>query len=395
MYSVPLIDSVHCFCVNDRRKRLFENMWPLEQGVAYNSYLIVDQKTALIDTIEGGSASDYFDRIEELLQGRQLNYLIINHMEPDHSGEIFNVVQHFPGVQIVGNAQTFKILEGYWNVGDNRLLVSDGQTLDLGNHTLKFVLTPWVHWPETMMTYDQTHQILFTGDAFGGFGTLDGTVFDDEANFDFYEDEMRRYYSNIVGKYSNMVQKAFAKLEGVPVRAIAPTHGLIWRKNPQKVMELYNRWSLYQAQEGVVIVFASMYGNTQTMADYLARRVVEGGVRDVRVFDVSKTHVSHLINKVWQFNGLLLGSCAYNGQMFPLMEQLTNELQHLGVKNRHLGLFGSYSWSGGGVKNLMNYAQASGLHLVAEPVDMRGRPSHSKLSPLDALANSMVEAVKS
>lgn len=394
MYTVPFIGKVYCIGVNDRHKHLFENIWPLERGVAYNSYLVVDEKTALIDTVEDRAAGSYIERIEELLNGRKLDYLIINHMEPDHSGEIFNVLKHFEGVTIVGNAKTFKIIEAYWGVTTNLREVADGETLNLGHHNLKFIYTPWVHWPETMMTYDTTDKILFSADAFGSFGTLDGGIFDDEVNFDFYEDEMRRYFSNIVGKYCNMVQKAFAKLAGVPVNAIAPTHGLVWRTNPQKVLNLYNKWSLYEATRGVVIIYASMYGNTEEMADYLARQIAVSGVPNVRVFDVSKTHISYLISEIWKYNGLVLGSCAYNGQMYPLMEQLTRELQHMGVKNKHLGLFGSYSWNGGGVRNLVKYAEESGLNLVAEPVDIYGRPNAQKMQPLVALANKMVAAVK-
>lgn len=394
MYTAPFLGKVYCVGVNDRRKHLFENIWPLERGVAYNSYVIVDEKTALIDTVEGRVAGGYIERIEELLNGRQLDYLIINHMEPDHSGEIFDIVKRFPDIKLVGNAKTFKIIEAYWGITSNLMEVADGDALNLGYHNLKFVYTPWVHWPETMMTYDTTHKILFSGDAFGSFGTLDGGIFDDEINFDFYEDEMRRYYSNIVGKYSNMVQKAFAKLQGVAVGAIAPTHGPVWRTNPQKVLDLYNGWSLYQSVEGVVIVYASMYGNTEQMADYLARQIAINGVKNIRVFDVSKTHISHLISEIWKYSGLILGSCAYNGQMYPLMEQLSRELVHMSIKNKHLGLFGSYSWNGGGVRNLLKFAEESELNLVTEPVEIYGKPNSQKLQPMDLLAKRMADAIK-
>lgn len=393
MYTVPVTSKIHWIGVNDRRKHLFENIWPLDRGVAYNSYLIVDEKTALVDTIEDRAAGNYIERIEKLLNGKKLDYLIINHMEPDHSGEIKEIIDRFKGVQLVGNSKTFKIVEAYWGINDNLLEVADGQMLDLGHHKLQFVMTPWVHWPETMMTYDTTEKVLFSGDAFGSFGTLDGGIFDDEINFDFYEEEMRRYYSNIVGKYSNMVQKAFAKLKGVDIKVIAATHGPIWRTNPQKVIGLYDRWSRYEAQEGVVIAFASMYGNTETMADYLARGIAQAGVKNIRIHDVSKTHISHLINEVWKYRGLVLGSCAYNGEMHPLMEQLTRELQHLGIKERQLGLFGSYSWNGGGVKNLLKYAEGSGLKLVAEPAEIFGKPSIEKMQKLDVIAAAMAKAV--
>jgi len=393
-YTVPVVGKVHWIGVNDRRKRLFENIWPLDRGVSYNSYLIVDEKTVLVDTIEDRAAGNYIERIEALLNGRSLDYLIINHMEPDHSGEIKDILDHFKGVKLVGNAKTFKMVEAYWGVKDNLVEVKDGDTLDLGHHKLKFVMTPWVHWPETMMTYDQTEQILFSGDAFGSFGTLDGGIFDDEINFDFFEDEMRRYYSNIVGKYSNMVQKAFAKLKDVPVKVIASTHGPVWRSNPQKVLDLYDRWSRYEAEEGVVIIVASMYGNTEVIADYIGRKIAEQGIKNIRIHDVSRTHISHLIHEIWKYRGLVLGSCAYNSEMFPLMEQLTRELTHMGIKNKKLALFGSYSWNGGGVKNLKKFAEEAKLELVAEPAEIYGKPNADKLKQFDELAKKVAESVK-
>lgn len=393
-YNIPVVGKVHWIGVNDRRKRLFENIWPLDRGVSYNSYLIVDEKTALIDTIEDRAAGNYIERIKALLNGRTLDYLIINHMEPDHSGEIKDIFEQFKGVKLVGNAKTFKMVEAYWGINENLIQVDDGDTLDLGFHKLKFVMTPWVHWPETMMTFDQTEQILFSGDAFGSFGALDGGIFDDEINFDFFEDEMRRYYSNIVGKYSNMVQKAFAKLKDVPVKVIAPTHGPVWRSNPNKVIELYDWWSRYEAEEGVVIIFASMYGNTETIADYIGRKVAENGIKNIRIHDVSRTHISHLINEIWKYRGLVLGSCAYNSEMFPLMEQLTRELTHMGIKNKKLALFGSYSWNGGGVKNLLKFAEEAKLELVAEPAEIYGKPNAEKLKQFDLLAQKIAESVK-
>ena len=311
-------------------------------------------------------------------------------MELDHSGEIENLLQRYPDVKIVGNIKTFKVLCGYLGQLPNLVEVKDGDTLDLGHHRLKFIFTPWVHWPETMMTYDQTDGILFTGDAFGSFGALDGGVFDDQVVFsEHLEAEMRRYYSNIVGKYSNMVQKALAKLSGENIRTICPLHGLVWRSNPGKAIELYQRWSSYEAEDGVVVVYASMYGNTAKMADYIAHKIADAGVKQIRVHDVSKTHISYLINDIWRFKGVVLGSCAYNTQMFPLMESLTRELVHIGVKNRYLGLFGSYSWNGGGVKNLKLFADEIGWEQVTEPAEIMGRPACDKYAACDALAAGM------
>lgn len=393
-YEVPVKGKVYWIGVNDRRKRLFENMWPMDKGVSYNSYLIVDEKTALIDTIEDRAAGNYIERIEKLLDGRKLDYLVINHMEPDHSGEVRAIFDHFKGVTIVGNNKTFKMVDAYWGITENLRQVEDGDALCLGYHNLSFVMTPWVHWPETMMTYDVTEKIIFSGDAFGTFGSLDGGIFDDEINFDFYEEEMRRYYSNIVGLYSNMVQKAFTKLAGIDVKVIAPTHGPVWRTNPAKVLDLYDKWSKYEAEEGVVIVFASMYGNTEQMADYIARKLSENGVKNIIIHDVSRTHISYLINDVWKYKGLIVGSCAYTSRAFPLMEQFAREIVHIKLKKRFVGIFGSYSWNGGGVKSLKEFIDETDLELVSEPVDIYGLPNLEKLAKCDELARNMALKLK-
>lgn len=337
MKKIEVSNGVYYIGVNDRKKTLFENNWPLPNGVSYNSYLICDQKSALIDTLEFGSKDDYLDVIADHLDGKELDYLIVNHMEPDHSSMIGVILKFYPKIKIVGNSKTFKMLEAYYKLStDNFIEVKDGDSLDLGYHKLSFVMTPWVHWPETMMTYDTTDKMLFSCDAFGSFGTLDGNIFDDEVNFDFYEDEMRRYYSNIVGKYSAMVQKAFAKLQGVELKYICPSHGPVWRDNPLKVVSLYDKWSKHEAEEGVVIAFASMYGNTEKMADYLARLIAERGVKNIKVYDVSKTHVSYLINEIWKYKSVILGSCAYNSVMHPMMTQLCHELEVVNPKIKTL-----------------------------------------------------------
>lgn len=396
--KVKITDRIYWLGVNDRRKELFENLWPLPNGVCYNSYLIVDEKTVLMDTIEVGTGGDYVGWIEKLLteNGKTtLDYLVIQHMEPDHSGEIGDIVRHWPNVKIVGNAKTFKMLEAYHGITENLFEVKDGDTIATGHHNLRFVMTPWVHWPETMMTYDTTEQVLFSGDAFGSFGTLDGGIFDDEIDFEGeYQWEMLRYYSNIVGKYSNMVQKAFDKLKDLPVKTICSLHGPVWRKNPEKVLDLYDRWSRCIGEEGVVIIYGSMYGNNACTADYIARRCIEAGIPKVKVHDVSKTHISYLIRDVWRYKGVILGSCAYNTCMFPMMEYLTTELLLYKPSNKALALFGSYSWNGGGVRNLKTFAEAIGWTLVGQPADIIGTPTPDKLAVCDQIATEMAAQIK-
>ncbi len=394
MQTVNISGQIHWMGVNDRRKHLFENLWPLDRGVSYNCYLIADQKTALVDTVEMGSDSDFLGRIESVLGDKPLDYLIINHMELDHAGLIECVVRRWPAVKLIGNAKTKTVLTAYYgHFGDNFQEVKDGEELSLGYHDLKFVFTPWVHWPETMMTYDTTDKVLFSGDAFGTFGAIEGHVIDREGMIGRYEDEMRRYYSNIVGKYGNMVQRAFQKLAGIEVKAICSLHGPTWKSCAPQVMALYDRWSRYEGEKGVVVAYASMYDNTARVADRIAQELAAAGVGEIRVHDVSKTHLSHQVSDIWKFNGLVLGSCAYNGEMHPNMKRLCDELIHLNLKNRRLALFGGYSWNGGGVRCLQNFAEASGLTQVCDPVEIHGRPDEVKLAACSALAQAVAKSI--
>ena len=387
-------DGIFHICVNDRRKTLFENLWPLPNGVAYNCFLINDDKTVLVDTVESGSDLDFIHKIEQSLGGKELDYLVVNHMEPDHSGSIKDVVRQWPNVQIIGNKQTTKILNGYFGELPNIMEIKDGEELNLGTHNLKFILTPWLHWPETMMTYETTTGTLFSGDAFGSFGTLDGGVFDDEVKIEYYLEEMRRYYTNIVAKYSTMVQKALTKLNTTSIHCICPVHGIIWRENPCQVLSLYDKWSSHTSDEAVIVIYASMYGHTESMADHIARSISLQGVKDIRVYDVSKTHVSYLISEVWRCKGIVLGSCAYNTEMHPNMEHLCTELTHYGAKNKKLALFGSYSWNGGGVRNLSKFAETIKWEQVCEPIDLLGRPTLEKLADVETMAVAIAKAIK-
>lgn len=395
MNNISITENIHYIGVNDRRKHLFENNWPLPYGVSYNSYLVKDTKTALIDTIEYGSNDNYLNNIERILDGTQLDYLVVNHMEPDHSSMIDCVLRRFPSVKIVGNSQTHKILKLYFNIPDSSMhIVKDGDTLDLGSHSLSFHLIPWVHWPETMVTYEQKSATLFSCDAFGGFGTLDGSIFDDMNDFEgHYKSEMLRYYSNIVGKYSNMVQKAFDKLKGLEIKTIAPSHGLIWRSKPERVLELYHKWSNWESEKGVVIAYASMYGNTGQMADFIGHKLGEKGI-PVKTFDVSKTPVSYILADIWKYKGIVLGTCAYNTQMHPMMEHLCNEIKLIAPKNKILSIFGSSSWNGAGVKALSKFAGTSGFEIVGTPLEIMGAATFGKMEEqIDAFTDKIIESL--
>ncbi|PLX25274.1 MAG: FprA family A-type flavoprotein [Salinivirgaceae bacterium] len=395
MKHVKLSDDIYYLGVNDRRTHLFENAWPLPNGVAYNSYLIVDEKTALVDTVEYGHMEDFLQRLEDILGERQLDYLVINHMEPDHSGAIRQITNLYPDIQIVGNKKTFPILEGFYGISQNLYEVSEGDMLDLGKHKLNFYMAPMVHWPETMVTYESTTKTLFSADAFGSFGTLDGGIFDDELNLNFFEDELRRYYSNIVGKYGNQTQKALAKIADLDIKLIAATHGPIWRCHIDWIIEKYQKWSLYEAEEdGVVIVFGSMYGNTEKMADHIARTLSEQGIKDIRIYDASKTHASYIISDIWKYNGLIIGSAAYNGGAFPAVTSLLDKLKNMYVKNRHFGIFGSSSWGGGGHRTIQKWAEEAKLEPLGPKAEARCAPNDDDFALCDEVAIEVANAIK-
>lgn len=391
MHQVNLTDNIYYVGVNDRKTHLFENYWPLDKGMAYNSYLIVDEKVALVDTVERNFIDDYLDNIEDILKGRKVDYLIINHMEPDHSGAIRAIVSRYPEITLVGNKKTFPMLSNYYQIKDNTLEVAEGDELNLGSHTLQFYMTPMVHWPETMVTYEASNQILFSADAFGSFGALDGGIFDDELNLDFYEEEMMRYFTNIVGKYCPHTQRALKKLEGLSIKMIAATHGPVWRTDLNYILSRYKKWSSYQTDKGVVIVYGSMYGNTEKMADAIARQLAVRGVKNVKVYDASKTHPSYIISDLFKYKGFIVGSCAYNNEMFPTVETLLTKIEHMGVKDHLLGIFGSYTWNGGGVKNINKFAEKIKWEVVNDPVEEQGALKKDKFEQCIALANAMAD----
>lgn len=391
MHQVKLADNIYYLGYNDRRTHLFENIWPIPHGVSYNSYLIVDEKIALVDTVERQFIDDYLDDIEAIIGDRKVDYLIINHMEPDHSGALKAIVARYPEIILVGNKKTFGFVESFYMKPVNTLEVHDDHTLDLGEVKLQFQTVPMVHWPETMVTYDETNHILFSGDAFGSYGTLDGGIFDDEINLDFYEVEIMRYFTNIVGKYCPHTQRAIKKLAGLDIKMIAATHGPIWRSDLNWVLSRYDKWSSYTFDNGVVIVYGSMYGNTQKMAEVIARQLAVRGIRDIRVYDSSKTHSSYIINDIFKYKGFIVGSCAYNNSLFPNVETLLSTIEHMGVKDHLLGVFGNFSWNGGGVKNLMKFAENINWDLVYDPIEEKGALKKDKFEKCIELANAMAD----
>lgn len=391
MLKVNLAKDIYYLGFNDRRTHLFENIWPIPYGVSYNSYLIVDEKVALVDTVERAFIDDYIDEIESIIGDRNVDYLIINHMEPDHSGALKAIVHRYPNITLVGNKKTFGFVEAYYMNPTNTLMVHDDYVLDLGKHKLQFQMIPMVHWPETMVTYEETNKILFSGDAFGSYGTLDGGIFDDEINLEFYEVEVMRYFTNIVGKYCPHTQRAIKKLAPLDIKMIAATHGPIWRSDLDWILTRYNKWSSYDLDCGCVIVYGSMYGNTKKMAETIARQLAVRGIKNIRVYDASKTHSSYIINDIFKYKGFIVGSAAYNNAMFPNVETLLTTVEHMAPKDHYLGIFGNYSWNGGGVKNLKTFAENIKWEMVYEPIEEKGNMKLNTREELIGLANAMAD----
>lgn len=357
--------------VNDRQKALFENLWPLPGGVSYNSYLIVDDKTVLVDTVDICYSDLFFKRVAKLLGGRKLDYLVVDHMEPDHAGSIRLLRQIYPDVKIVGNKQTFGMLAGYHGITDGLHEVKEGDTLDLGHHKLSFYMAPMVHWPEVMVTYEETEKVLFSADAFGTFGTLDGGVLDTDMDTDRFWSEMTRYYANIVGKYGGPVQRALKKLSGLDIQTICSTHGPVWTRQSGDVIALYDRLSRYEGLDGVTIVYGSMYGHTEQMAEDIATALSDGGVRHIAMHNVSKSHGSYILRDVFNYRGLIVGCPTYSGQLYPEVEMVLSEIKLREVKDRLFSYFGSFTWAGAAVKHLAAYAEAMKWEVVGTPVEQK------------------------
>ena len=386
--------NIHYVGVNDRTKHLFEGLWPLPLGVSYNSYLIVDKSVVLIDTVDHCYTDLFFEKIKNILGERPIDYLVVNHMEPDHSASINDLCRVYPDIKIIGNSKTIGMIEGFYGIFDKFHEVKDGDRLPLGEKILTFYMTPMVHWPETMMTYCEDDKILFSGDAFGCFGTLDGGIIDYQMNTEKYWDEMFRYYSNIVGKYGAPVQKALAKLSGIDIQIICSTHGPIWKEEIQKVISIYNKLSLYEGEEGVVIAYGSMYGNTEKMAEVIARELAAQGIKNIVMHNVSKSDMSYILRDIFKYKGLIIGSPTYTNELFPNIESLVSKLESRDMKNRVFGYFGSFSWAGAAVKRLSSFAERMKWDVTGNPVEMKQGITSEKIAQCQELAKAIAMKLK-
>lgn len=391
-------DNIYWVGGNDRRLERFENMFPIPDGVCYNSYLILDEKTALMDTVDISIGRLFIENITHVLNGRKLDYLVINHMEPDHCANIEELLKRYPDMKIVGNKKTFQFIGQFYDFEycNNTLEVKDGSTLSLGKHSLKFMSMPMVHWPEVMFTYEETEKILFAADAFGTFGALAGNLFSDETDFEnLYLNEARRYYANIVGKYGPQVQAALKKVGSCEIKTICSLHGPVWRENLPYIIDKYDKWSRYEPEKkGVVLIYASMYGNMENTINVIAGKLAEKGVKDMRIYDVSKTHPSYIVSDIWKYSHVIFGSVTYNLGLYYGMESLLHELKALNLQNRKVGIVGGGTWSPQAVKCMQEIiCSMKSMEIVGTPFEITSAMKQSQEEDLDRFVDEFCSTI--
>ena len=351
MLPVEIRPSIFWVGINDRRTALFEGLWPIkEEGVSYNSYLIKDEKNVIIDLTGKMSTDELVEQVETIVKIADLDYIVVNHMEPDHSGALKTILMLAPRAIILGSAKTREMLDSFYGITERIQVVKDGEEIVLGKHTLRFINTPWVHWPETMMTYETSQKILFSCDGFGGYGALAGTIYDDATELQsWYEEQALRYFTNIVASYCRSINAALTKLEKLPILIVAPSHGLVWKNHPERIVELYSRWAGYATgpgDAGITLLYASMYGNTERLMEAVAQGVTDEGV-PVSIFNLPGIHISKILPSLWLKQGVLVGGPTYEGGLFPEIKSAleTAHLKH--VPGRTTAIFGSHAWLGG------------------------------------------------
>ena len=351
MHNIRKItDDLVWLGASDNRLELFENVYPVPHGISYNSYLLNDEKTVLLDTVDSSVRRQFFENLRFALNGRNLDFVVVQHMEPDHCAELADLLRIYPQVKIVCNMQIKKMIAQFFelDISDEQfMLVKEGDTLNTGKHTLNFISAPMVHWPEVMMTYDATDKILFSADAFGTFGSLNGNIFADEVNFERdYLDEARRYYTNIVGKYGPQVQSVLKKAAAVEIKMICPLHGFIWRDNLNFFVEKYAKWAAYEPEDkAVMIAYGSIYGNTYDAVSVLAGKLAEQGIKNIKMYDVSKTHASYVISEAFRVSTIVLAAPTYNGGIFVNMENLLHDLVAHNLQNRKFAIMDNGTWA--------------------------------------------------
>ena len=403
MYCVKkMTEDLYWVGASERRLNLFENAYPLTNGVSYNSYLLLDEKTVLIDTVDKSVSGLFFENVDHVLAGRKLDYLIVQHMEPDHAATISELVLRHPEVTVVCNAKTRTMMQNFFTFDLDSCvqLVKEMDTLTTGRHTFAFVMAPMVHWPEVMVSYDTATKTLYSADAFGTFGALNGNLYADEVNFKTeYLADARRYYTNIVGKYGPQVVNVLKKASGLPIDFICPLHGFVFRTPAtiKYIIDKYLHWAKYVPEKkGVVIAFSSIYGNTERAACVLAHKLSQRGIQDIRLYDVAKIHSSYITAKAWEYSHLVLAAPTYNLNLFLPMENFLHDLKTLMFQKRTIGVLACHSWASAAYKTMVDYVenQFKCCELLEPTMDMKSSLRDDQECELDELADKLVESIK-
>ena len=403
MYSVRKVtDDLYWVGVNDHRTHLFENIHPIPKGVSYNSYLLLGKETVLFDSVDWSACRQLFENLDYLLQGRELDWLVINHMEPDHAASMEAILNRWPKVKIVSTQKGFMLMRQFGFAPDNYEChtVAEGDSLQFGDHTVRFIMAPMVHWPECMVSFDETNGVLFSADAFGTFNALDGKLFADEVDFDRdWLDEARRYLVNIVGKYGPHIQQLLKKAGPImdQIRFIAPLHGPVWRKDFGYFIDKYDKWSRHEPEvKGVLIAYASMYGNTESAAQALAGRLCEKGITDVAMYDVSTTHVSYLMAEAWKYSHIVLASPTYNLGIYPVMHNFLADMKALNLQKRSVAIVENGSWAckSGDLMHKFISEELRNMTVLNERLTIASSMGEDKASELELLADAIAESVK-
>lgn len=384
---------------SDRRLSRFENLFPVPRGVSYNSYLLLDEKTVLFDTVDDSIGRQFCENVMYALDGRTLDYLVIQHMEPDHCGLIDEMLRHYPNAKVVCSAKALTILGQFYEVDakERALVVAEGDKLCTGSHTLHFMMAPMVHWPEVMVTYDEPHKILFSADAFGTFGALAGNVLDDEIDIDSsWMKDVRRYYTNIVGKYGAQVQALLKKAAALDIEMICPLHGPVWHENLGQMIEKYQTWSTYQPEgKSVLIAYATMYGNTENAANVLACKLADLGVRNIAMYDISETDVSELVAESFRCSHLVLASPTYNGGLHPKMEAYLSDIKALNLQGRTVAMLENGTWAPAAVKPMKALVESmKNMTIIENTVALKSTLANNQLALIEAMAEVLAEQLK-
>lgn len=392
-------DDLYWIGDSDRRLALFENVYPIPRGVSYNSYVLLDEKTVLLDTVDASISGLFFENLEYVLNGRTLDYLIVNHMEPDHCAVIGDVVRRYPDVKLVCNAKTVPMLKQFFNfpVEDRTVIVKEMDTLCTGKHTFAFVMAPMVHWPEAMVSYDTVDKILFSADGFGTFGAINGNLFADEVNFERdWLDDARRYFINIVGKYGVQVQNLLKKAATLEIKMICPLHGPVWRENLGWFIEKYDTWSSYKPEDqAVMIAYASIYGNTENAAEILASKLADKGVKNIAMYDVSVTDPSVIVSESFRCSHLVFAAPSYNGGIFTKMETVLSELKAHSLQNRTVAIMENGTWAPVAGRQMREiFAGMKNIELLEEGVTIRSAVKEAQEASLEALAEKIASSLQ-